>query len=204
MAFVPVAETAQITVTHLCEAQRLVNVFHARRAGGWTTVQMGALLGEVMTWVGTDLYDLLPQGIALVSVHGRDLSTSGGLVVEQQPTTAVVGAIITQNLPLNVAFCVQARTGFAGRHARGRSYVPAVPATVQAQSTVTQAWADGIAASYNRLRTTLAPMGFPLQVVSKSSGGVDRAFGLTTLITSFGYSNLVLDSQRRRLPGRGN
>lgn len=204
LAFVPVANVVEVAITHTCEDQLLVNVFHVDGGGALSAGTLSLILGEFITWVGTELYDNMPSTLSLVQVTGRDLTTQNGLIAEAAPSVPVQGAIGADNLPLNATFCVQLRTGFAGRFARGRSYVPAVPDSVASGSRVTAAWANAVVASYNALVAAMSNAGTPLVIVSRSFQGAPRAFGIITQVLNASYSDLVTDSQRRRLPGRGN
>jgi len=63
---------------------------------------------------------------------------------------------------------------------------------------------DNILDAFTQLITQSNVAGIPFVVVSKKSGGLPRAIGLSTPVQQSVIVDNILDSQRRRLPGRGS
>src|SRR6476661_7974207 len=131
MAFIPVADTAKVAITMLQRGQRLVNVFHFTKAGGYTTeAEVNDLAGNFATaWIA-NIAPLQANTVTGLTVTATDLSVDGGAGAE---------------IAIGDTMCV---------------------------------------VSYYHL-------------------GVPRAAGLVTPITNSSLADLHIDSQRRRLAGRG-
>jgi len=120
------------------------------------------------------------------------------------PGTVVAGEVSAASLPNNVAYCVSKYTGSRGRSFRGRFFVPGIPENArETPSRVTSAYRSNILTACAGMLSNLITAGFPPVVVSWRTNGDWRTTGVATPITALGPVDDVLDSQRRRLPGRG-
>jgi len=112
-------------------------------------------------------------------------------------------------LPNNVAVTVSFRTGLSGRFARGRNYVSGLSEDAVVLNTVDSAVLADIQAGYEALQDVASDNTSTWVVVSRFSGvdgdgvPIPRVEGVTTPITAVIIVDSIIDSQRRRLPGRG-
>lgn len=108
-------------------------------------------------------------------------------------------------LPLNVAFCVKLSTGLTGRSQRGRWYWGNLSSGILIDAGhIAVANQTGYANVLNTLLANLATAGYTMVVTSYMTGGAWRSAGQNTpVVTCLAIDN-ALDSQRRRLPGRGH
>lgn len=103
--------------------------------------------------------------------------------------------------PNNVAFVITHRTAARGKSFRGRSYIAGWTDSTVTGNYLGVAYADGLAASFNSMRTDLALDDIKFCVLSRRINGAWRENGVATPVTLSLYRDLALDSQRGRLPG---
>lgn len=169
--------------------------------------QMLDLGTAVGTWWADEVAPFLSQEITLtrVDVSGQESASSPGVSIPRIPADA--GGVADNALPANCALCISFRTALGGRSFRGRNYVAGVTEGNASGSILATANANGILTAYNTLQSTISANvqseSWQWVVVSKFSGGLPRAAGVTTPISSAILVDYVVDSQRRRLPGRG-
>lgn len=202
MAFIPAANIVRTTVEYLLDGQILANVFHVDANEAVDAVVTNAILDVFEDWLDTLLMPALSDDIAATSVIGRDLTTATGGLVERPFDTPIAGGVAVGALPNNVALCVTLLTDQAGRSFRGRSYIAGLNEDEVTLSNITLATATAFATIYADLVDALSTAGFELVVTSFQAAGVPRIAAVSTPVTACGC-NTVVDSQRRRLPGRG-
>lgn len=117
--------------------------------------------------------------------------------------TPTPGGVASPSVQNNVTWCVKFNTAGRGKSFRGRNYVPGIPQESVAANEVGAGYAGSLVSVYNGLAGAVDLSGFAHVVVSHFTAGAPRVAGLVSAVTSCSYSDLVVDSQRRRLPGRG-
>lgn len=149
--------------------------------------------------------------VTLRQVLATDISVAGGLSVIGTTGLPTTGGNNTTGYPNNVTLAVKWGTGLAGRSFRGRTYhIGLVITQVDTNDNVVASELNAIVGAYDALRTALdnATLGVEMVVVSRYSGvdanhkPIPRVTGITTPISGVS-ADPVTDSQRRRLPGRG-
>jgi len=211
MPFVPAANTASIDVVYSLDGQRVENTLYALRNTAWTPAQIQQLAQNVTSWAANELLPQLASSITLLRVETRDISVQNGALGIFVADVGTIGGVADESEPNNVAACVSFRTGIAGRSFRGRNYVAAIPDNAVNTNTLTNAFATAILAAYGELNATWLALTSSVHVVLSRFSGVDangdpipRAVGLTTPVTAYQFTDLIVDSQRGRLPGRGS
>jgi hypothetical protein len=123
-----------------------------------------------------------------------------GLITGPQFTLFITppqsGGNASPGMPGSVAFCVRLRTGAPGRSFRGRKYFTGLCEGTVTDNLFDATTADTIVSAINSMQTALTALNYPLAILSKTALAV-------TEVVNVGYYDLVVDSQRRRLPGRG-
>jgi len=202
MAFIPVADTAKVAITMLQRGQRLVNVFHFTKAGGYTTeAEVNDLAGNFATaWIA-NIAPLQANTVTGLTVTATDLSVDGGAGAE----IAIVytGGGGGGDLPTNCTISVKWNTGHAGRSYRGRTYFVGMVVGAVVGDDISGAYGTSLTTAFDALLDDMAGFGDTMCVVSYYHLGVPRAAGLVTPITNSSLADLHIDSQRRRLAGRG-
>lgn len=169
--------------------------------------EMADLAQVLAAWWPANVAAYVSNELSLTRVDVRGLDSATAATHSEPVIPAAPGTINDQALPGNCSLCISFRTALGGRSFRGRNYVPGITEGNSTGSQVASANANGILTAYNGLQAYVAANAFAATwtwvVVSTRAGGVDRAAGVTTPITSAILVDYVVDSQRRRLPGRG-
>lgn len=161
----------------------------------------------VFTAAVSNLIPQLSPFVILDAVGFEDIRTFpfGGIVV---PFTATPGTDSAggSQLPASASLAIKKFTGTLGRSGRGRWYWPIGSSgflvngnTVLSAAAVN--WAAALASFQAAVEASYT--GSQMGIVSYYSAKVLRSAGLFSQITAWGASDLNVDSQRRRLPGRG-
>jgi hypothetical protein len=195
--------TIQCDVVFLLFGQRVENVIDVEVPGGIDAAVIADTANEVGAWVLSDYLPLLSASVVFLNVEAKNLNIpSGGVAVFNAPPGSV-GGIVSPAEPGNVSFCVSLRTALSGRSFRGRKYVPGIPANKRTENTIDAAWAADIVAAFNNLISILNALDKFLVVVSRVADGLERTIGVATHVDNASIVDLFIDSQRRRLTGRG-
>lgn len=187
-----------------CEGQRVENTLGFKRGGGWDISNATALANALIIWWTTFYADQLSSTLSLKEVAVTDLSSESGFShVQSAPTPNPTGGSIDDNLPLNVALCVSFRTSSRGRSFRGRNYITAIPVSQVNGSLADGAFVTAQQDAYNELLNVAEDLSMLWVVISRFHNNAPRTEGVGTVVTGAVIVDNVLDSQRRRLPGRG-
>lgn len=211
MPFVPVPNTLAVDVLFLLDGQRMENTLYFEKADGWTGAQIADWLDQLRVLIASDLMPFLATAIQFLELVGRllDTATSIGLSVPITPT--VTGGVSEEPMPNNVAYTISFKTGLSGRSFRGRNYIGGLPNTAITGNNIEAGTRTGLLDYYTTLQALADSNGTPWVVVSRFSGvdpvtgaPIPRVTGVTTPILTVSTFDMTVDSQRRRLPGRGS
>jgi len=204
MAFIPVPDTVLAELRFDYFGQKIENTLYFRKLGGSSVAQAVGLMNDLLLWWTTLLSTYLSEDISLRELNVTDLSSASGYSVSQAaPTPNPKGQLLASGLPGNVAICVSFRTPNRGRSFRGRNYVAGLAETDVTGNTLTPLKVAGILGSYQGIPSSIVSSAWDWVVVSRFAGGVPRTTGIATDVTSVVIVDDFVDSQRRRLTGRG-
>lgn len=143
-----------------------------------------------------NIYASLSQDIDLreIFVHNLNGVVSGESTLAITPPAA--GGIVEDSAPGNVAICLSLRTALAGRSTRGRKYLSGLPKGDVVGNTVNTVTVGNILVAISDLIAALLTNGTPLAVFSPTHL-------LLTQVSAVTAVDFNVDSQRRRLTGRG-
>lgn len=202
--------TARMAVlfTFGIDGQTCENIFHLQDSTDAIFTSPTATCNAVQTAANTHIKPALFPTVKLIGTTFEDVRTFpfGGLDV---PQVAVAGTRAggTALLPSSVSLSIKKVTGNLGRSGRGRWYWPL--ADVQAISgtndTVNASYITDIEAALTAFQLAVETAITPaiMGVVSYRSGKVQRSAGVFQRIISWSNADATIDSQRRRLTGRG-
>lgn len=210
MPFVPVPNTCLVEMRMTYDLQQVENTLYFEFPGGIVTGAMQNLANDMEGWWNDSYAPLVVSGVQLREVVVTDLTSSSSAQVTNVPASVSTGAVLTPGLPSNVTLTVSFRTSLRGRSFRGRNYVVGIPSTDLTppntiEGPVVQSWID----AYQGISDALTVADALWVVVSRFSGvtgagvPIPRTLGVTTPITNVVVVDQTVDSQRRRLPGRG-
>jgi len=202
MTYQAVPGACQIELFFTQDSQLMENVFHAQKGTEYSLADFVTLWDNVRTWVTDEWADVAVDDCSCVGAKFTDLSSETGVVYEPTLGSPLPGGILTPGLPTNVTVAVSWKTALRGRSYRGRTYHCGLAEESTLDSQLNVANIATITAAYEALLTHISAGGSVLSVVSRVNNKTLRAEGIATPVTSVRVDS-NLDSQRRRLPGRG-
>jgi hypothetical protein len=203
MAFVPVPNTLQAELRFAYGTQLAENVLYFVGSAGVTPALATSLGTALVTWWNANFKADSVTNFILSSIYMTDLTSQTSFTVTHTTGLPSPGTNGGDPIPFNCALVASFRTAQRGRSGRGRNYVGGWPETQVSSSTPDAARVGRILTGYNLLigaGTFVA--GLQWVVVSRFTNNAPRAVGLAIPITSV-IVDSIMDSQRRRLPGRG-
>lgn len=203
MPFVPVPNTAFVSIRYNWDGQNVENGIYVSAALGGEMPELSAIATVVHDSLVDVLLPIQASTLILREIFVRDLTTatSGQFTLPGDPTD--IGGSASPSQPNNVSLSISFRTAKTGRSFRGRNFVLGLTEGAVTNSGVGLGTVASYVDAYNGFRTAINAINGVWVVVSKKSGGVDRTEGLATPVITALVVNSVVDSQRRRLPGRG-
>lgn len=207
LAFIPIPNTAKILVQGLYFGQQVENVFYAKQGAPYDASSLAVLADAVSTWQ-LDPFSLqvLPTDFEYTGVKCISMEDDSGLNIEV-PLTGDFGIALGAPLPNNVSLAIHKVSSVGGRHGKGRVYHPGLTASfMEDANTVASGYAAHICEMYRNLRDVVAAIAGGATVLGYAElvdGGAPLAIGVFIQILDFACKDRTVDSQRRRLPGRG-
>lgn len=203
LAFVPVQDTAKISVVGFLSGETVVNTLHVKKAGTLLTTDLQAITTIVAGWLGAVYRNRISQSMVWTRINVLDLSSSTAPSLDTPISPTISGANTSGSQPNNVALVISLRSLARGRSSRGRWFVAGIPRDQSASSVAVQlAYASQMGADFSTLMNNLRVSDYTPVVVSTFSEGVQRSEGVTFPITGV-IVDTAMDSQRRRLALRG-
>lgn len=203
MAFIPVPNTVEVEIRSEYLGQRVENTLYFSGASPIPADAYGDLLELIRAWWTAYPRDLLSDQLILRELYLTDLSSATGgtytLAISGDPG----GPVAADPLPGSIAMCVSFRTANRGRSFRGRNYVCGFGENQVSGNTFLPSLVAAMGTAYNQLLTTMGTTSFFWAVVSRYSNGAPRTTGIATPVTAAIVVDGYVDSQRRRLAGRG-
>lgn len=204
MALPPIPNSARVELRFTCLGEQIENTLWFDHGDTLpNNADLGTLADLVGEWWTTNVRILQHTALTLREIYVQTQDGSGIEWTAVPDSTSDSGTLDTEAMPNNVVLCVSFRTGLSGRSYRGRNYVPGLTVTGVVGNFVTQVFADDMVAAYTELLVATSTGEWTWGVASHFSAGVPRIEGVITPITSVVVTDLAVDSQRRRLAGRG-
>ena len=211
MPFVPVDNTCLAEIRMTADGQQIENTLWFEFPTAITAEDLVSLATDLTTWWGDNIQPIVWGGVTLREIVCTDMSSETGAQGSFATETPTVGDLDEPPLPTGTSLAISFRTALRGRSFRGRNYaVGLVKSHTTGPNTFTDAIVTAYQTAYNNLIAVATGAGFTWVVVSRFSGvdaegkPIPRALGVTTPVTSVVMTDNIVDSQRRRLPGRGN
>lgn len=203
MPFIVVPDVMQVNVRYNLHGQQLENVLNFN----YGSIGFSDAVPAIQEILETDFWPNVRGAMSQQLLHREcyfvDLNDPAGAVATTPPFPSPSGAITNEALPNAVAFCVTHRTAARGRSFRGRTYVPGLSEDEVASNALNDTGILNILNGFNNMRTSAETAGIPFVIVSRYENNLPRATGIDTPVeVSIARDNIV-DTQRRRAPGRG-
>jgi hypothetical protein len=200
--FIPVENTIRVDFVYLTPGGEAENVlfFDFGSAPGFTDVE-DVVEAAKDAWV-SNIIPIQSRDVMITKVIGTDLTAEASFTTETAPNVA--GSVAADAVPQNVTSAIAFRTGFSGRSKRGRMFWIGHVKGNMVGDTLTSTAVTNILAGVNNFIADLEAAIPTLThvVVSYCHEGAWRLAGDKTLIKDYTLDPTI-DSQRRRLAGRG-
>lgn len=203
MPFQPVPSVYQVELRFNQEEQEVENILYFRRTTEASEAQMATLANNLGSWYTANLKPIQSNTVTLREIYVRDLATNEFEEFTLAFISGNVGERTSPAMPNHVTLSVSFRTGLGGRTARGRNYFIGLTDNQVTNNVVVTAEANLILSAYETIITDVNTTDLKWCIVSRYINGAEREQGVSRDVISVTLPNLVVDSQRRRLPGRG-
>lgn len=204
MAFQPVPNGAQVEMVYNWGDQVVENVYHLRADSEWSEGMLEDAVNTFYEWFTETLNDTMNTTVTLLRIVAKGLDAAASPEVTFACTADCDGTSTQQTTPNNVTAVVSLKTGFTGRSFRGRKYHIGLDEASYSGNILTDPYRLALKLAYDDIIDRLQELdeGIRLCILSRVSGGIERASGVLTVVTSCAVDAFV-DSARRRLAGRG-
>jgi hypothetical protein len=205
MPFQPAPGTIGVVVHGLLNGQTTNNTLaFFQNAADPTVGDCSTIATLVNGWWAASVAPKLPDTWVGVKVTAKNLFVNGGAkaVISM---VGVEGGSAGESMPNNVAPVVTFDTGQSGKSSHGRNYIPGIVNADVTINTISSTWAADIIAAYQALLPGGAfdPSPYFWSVLSRKSAGVTLLQAVAVPVLNVYFTDTTVDSQRRRLPGRG-
>lgn len=197
MPIVKTPNTARAELRYSYHNVECENVFNFEHATEPDVAALNTLANELNEWWIAAIRPNQPTVVTLREIYIRSMHSE---IAPQ--TTRPVNSSGSQSgaaMSNNVTFCLKLNSGLTGRSTRGRVYHIGLLELDVTANQLDSATAIELAAGYALLINAVQAFNWTWVVNSQYSGGDKRTQGLNTPITSVSYSDLTVDTQRRRL-----
>lgn len=203
MPFIPVPATAEFHVSFTMSGQICENVLHFKRLLDYTVPQLSAVCQGIADAWNNNFKSFIPNTITLnhIEAFGLHSESAPGTTFTLAPLPAT-GLNATPQLPNNVTLAIKWLTASRGRSFRGRTFHIGLSETAIDGNNVNAPALTALTTAYASWLGVGLTTGDQMVVVSRFHNNAPRAIGIATIVTNFAIDTVV-DSQRRRLPGRG-
>jgi len=204
MPFVPAPGVVQVNVVFQLFGQRVENVWEVVPTGTIDAPLLQDIADTFRTWVEDEYLPLISNDALFLLVEAKDVSEATGATAVSAPLAPVNGGSANASMPGGTSLAVSLRTALGGRSFRGRKYLFGLANSQVVGNQVGVSSANDFVGAINLLIGQLNTAGFPLVIVSRFANKVARTSAINTPVTVATLVDYNVDSQRRRLTGRGN
>lgn len=203
MVFQIVPDGAEAVVRGSLFGEEVATTFYATHAAGWDDTELAQLADAVDTVWGLGVLPELQANYEYIGTFCRDLRTAVGFQASTN-NNAGVGGNSSAGKPNNVTLAIARRSGLSGRAARGRIFLPGINGDMlSAENEVSTTFVTTIEGLLNGMRTAMDAVDWTEVIVSRTGPGTTSTLAVVYTVVEYVVVNRVLDSMRRRLPGRG-
>jgi len=201
-AFIPVPNVCQLESFYTSGGQQMENVFHLQQDTPFDLSRLEDACTDLETWINANWHGVASEDISWVGARATSLESDSAPSFEPTIAEPVDGTITSPILPLNCAAVISWKTALRGRSYRGRTYHVGLTESTVDNSTINSTMRGGLVTAYLALLAVFVADDLQPVIVSRYHDLAPRTTGVATAITSLACDDTV-DSQRRRLPGRG-
>jgi len=207
MAFIPVPNVVMCEVIGELFGQVVENTLYFAFPDAPLISQVGQLASSVGEWAVGGLCTAVSEDYIYKRTQATDLSEAGLASITDTTGANTPGVFTSDAAPGNVTLAVSFRSALGGRSYRGRNYIAGLPLDTIEGNQCSAIHCETIVGVYESLVPDFIADDLPDAVhvvVSRYHLNAPRAEGVATPIITYLVTNRDLDSQRRRLTGRGS
>lgn len=204
MEFIPAPGVAQFNLIYQTNGGTAQNVFHVHQDSGaaWTETQLHTMCVLMGAWEQDTARAQRSNQVHNIEILARDLTVQNG--AESSVDGEGLGLIASAAAPDSVTIAIKKNTGLVGRSFRGRTFWIGIPFTKVNGDVIDGTYVTAVVAALQALKDAVnATTGFHLCLLRSQNNGVKLNPRQEAPISSFLATDLNVDSQRRRLLGRG-
>jgi len=205
MPFIPSTGTAKVAITWSLFGQTLINTLWFQSISGdpWNNSDLDTLAFQAWAWAEGSLTAILSNDISLTLVEAVDQSFAGS-AYGSYTTSPANGDIVSQSLPTGSCLTIKFATGLTGRSNRGRNYISGLPEVRVADNAMDSTFTTSLVAAYEDIPASTWVNDAYHVVCSHFADGAPRETAVVNAVTGYIVVDANIDSQRRRLTGRGS
>jgi len=204
MLFIPVEDVCEVNIRQELAGEDMINTLYFHSGTGWDIGSMADLADRLDTALIAGYASRHNVQSTYLGLRLRNLTVEAGEVIITSTASPIVGTSGGGSMPNNAAFAIKFTTTLAGRSYRGRIYHGGISGSMlSGVNTVDTGIAADLVTFYEDLVDAAALAGGQHVVVSRYHDNAPRTAGIATPVLSITFTDRTLDSQRRRLPGRG-
>lgn len=202
MPFVPIPNTVRCELRFTQDNQQVANIFHVEKNEPLTVGDLNTIGGVFVTW-WSGMSSLIADDVTFREIDMRDQTSPGAIGILYNTGLPLSGSAGAFALPNHVTAAIKWGTGLTGRSYRGRTYHIGLTEAQVTKNQIVSTVVEDLLILYNELITDMVTAGYSLVVASRYANNAPRVTGVTTPILTAAFADVVVDSQRKRLPGRG-
>lgn len=204
--FVPNEHVVEVEFRAIWDSQKVENTLYFRQAGTPGIIDMLALAAELASWYSDEISPLQCSVVSLNEIVVTSLESETAPRVVYTSGLPLPGEFTGECMPNEVTWAIKFNTVGRGRSSRGRNFVLGIPRTNVAGNDIDVALAGNYVDAYLAVIPRVAGLAteWTWVVYSRRVDMAWRTEGLPQDVISVSFSDLIIDSQRRRSPGRGN
>lgn len=193
---------AKATMIFKEDTRAFENIFHFHKPTAWNVLELTQLATDLISWWNLNYKTAATADVSLTEVQTRKLDPADPLAADVPVTPPIQGTQPGQDVPADATMTMSWRTGKAGRRYRGRNYAVGLPELLRTtDDRMGSTYVNGLAGIAAALIHSILTAGE--LVVFHAPGDVPSTFDNTWDVVTTAVIENILDSQRRRLPGRG-
>lgn len=205
MPFVAAPNIVEMQFRCTYDLQRTMNRIHINVLTVPTVAICQSLATAGAVWWTNNVTALTVATLGIREVYCKSLAVMNGPEASFSTGFPVVGTLGQSPLPSSTSIAASLRSGLTGRSARGRWFWQGLGETQVDGNVVTAGTITSIDAALTNLKSAITALGYTWAIVSFYSGGGPRVGGpVYFLVSDILFTDSVVDSQRKRLPGRGS
>lgn len=204
MAFIPVPNTAYVELRYSALGQNCQNGLYFTYTSNPTVAELQTLAAFVVDWWDTNVKPYVSSSLSLQSLQVTDLTSRIDTGFTFSSGLPLTGTLVNDMYATNCALSLKLSTALRGRSYQGRLFLLGFTESQVVNNRVDGTWRGNMKTAFDTLlANAFGDTGAVWSVVSRYANNAPRATGISTPIINVGFVDDVVDSQRRRLPGRG-